>query len=138
VQIKRVGIRTIIVTPVGGYSPQPGPILDEKTGKLSQIGQENLVRLADGLIYNPRYPLQTGQVIALSEMTVQVRRMTGDGRVAQATFTFAGELEDSRYVWLLWDAKTSTYVRVRMPPVGESRVYSDDFGAFLCASFGCP
>jgi len=50
--------------------------------------------------------------------------MTGDGRIAQAAFTFAHPLDGSRYVWLLWDEATSTYARVQMPPVGETVVYS--------------
>ena len=67
--------------------------------------------------------MRVGQVVALSEVTVEVTEMTSDGRIAQAAFTFAHPLEDNRYVWLLWDEDTSTYERVQMPPVGESRVY---------------
>ncbi len=66
---------------------------------------------------------QVGQVVALSAVTIEVTEMTSDGRIAQAAFTFAHPLEDNRYVWLLWDEDTSTYERVQMPPVGESRVY---------------
>jgi hypothetical protein len=62
-------------------------------------------------------------VVALSEVTVEVTGMTGDGRIAQASFTFAHSLDDSQYVWLLWDESTSTYERVYMPSVGESSVY---------------
>jgi hypothetical protein len=67
--------------------------------------------------------MRLGQVVALSEVTVEVTEMTGDGRIAQAAFTFANPLEDNRYVWLLWDEATSTYERVQMPSVGETRVY---------------
>jgi hypothetical protein len=67
--------------------------------------------------------VQAGQVIALSEVTVEVTEMTDDGWIPQAAFTFAHPLEDDRYVWLLWDEATSTYERVQMPLVGEARVY---------------
>jgi len=123
VHIERVDTRTIVVTPEGGYTPLPGPIVDDKTGAVTPIGLENVYRALDGFYYNPRNPMRVGQVVALSEVTVEVTEMTSDGRIAQAAFTFAHPLEDNRYVWLLWDEDTSTYERVQMPPVGESRVY---------------
>jgi riboflavin transporter FmnP len=123
VQIERVDTRSILVTPDGGYTPLPGPIVDDKTGMATPVGLENVYRALDGFHYNPRNPMRAGQTVALNEVTVEVTEMTGDGRIAQAAFTFAHPLEDSRYVWLLWDAATSTYERVQMPPVGETRVY---------------
>ena len=123
VRIDRVDAQTIIVTPEGGYTPQPGPIVDDKTGMVTQIHLENVYRALDGFHYNPRNPMQVGQTVAMSEVTAEVTEMTDDGRIAQAAFTFAHPLDDSRYVWLLWNEATSAYDRVRMPPVGESRVY---------------
>jgi hypothetical protein len=123
VTIERVDAQTIIVTPEGGYTPLPGPIVDDKTGMVTPVGLENVYRALDGFHYNPRNPMQVGQVVALSDMTVEVTEMTGDGRIAQAAFTFAHPLDDNRFVWLLWNEATSTYERVQMPPVGESRVY---------------
>ena len=67
--------------------------------------------------------MRVGQVVALSDVTVKVTEMTADGRIARAAFRFTHPLEDNRYVWLLWDEATSTYARVQMPPVGETRVY---------------
>jgi hypothetical protein len=123
VHVERVDARTIIVTPEGGYTPLPGPVVDDATGMVTGVHLQNVYRALDGFHYNPRLPMRVGQVVALSEVTVEVTGMTGDGRIAQAAFTFAQPLEDSRYVWLLWDEDTSTYERVQMPPVGESRVY---------------
>jgi hypothetical protein len=123
VHVERVDARTIVVTPEGGYSPRPGPIVDDETGAVSHFSTENVSRVLDGIFYNPQDPMQVGQVVALSEVTVEVTEMTGDGRIAQATFTFARPLEDDGYVWLAWDGDTLTYERVEMPPVGESGVY---------------
>jgi hypothetical protein len=123
VHIERVDTRTITVTPEGGYTPLPGPIVDQETGIVTQIGLENVYRALDGFYYNPRNPMQVGQVVALSEVTVEVTKMTDDGRIAQAAFTFAHPLEDDRYVWLLWDNDTSTYESVQIPPIGETIVY---------------
>ncbi len=123
VRIERVDAQTIIVTPEGGYTPLPGPIVDDKTGAVTPVGLENVYRALDEFHYNPRNPMHVGQVVALPEVTVEVTEMTGDGRIARAAFTFDHPLEDSGYVWLLWNEDTSTYQRVQMPPVGESRVY---------------
>jgi hypothetical protein len=90
---------------------------------VTHVHLENVYRALDESTYNPRNPTQVGQVVALSEVTVEVTEMTGDGRIAQAAFTFAHPLEDNRYVWLLWDEDTSTYERVQMPPVGAMGVY---------------
>jgi len=123
VHIERLDAKTIIVTPEGGYTPLPGPIVDEETGAVTQIGLENVYRALDGFYYNPQNPMQVGQVVALSDVTVEVTEMTGDGRIAQAIFTFTHPLEDERYLWLLWNEETSSYERVQMPRVGETRVY---------------
>jgi hypothetical protein len=90
---------------------------------VTQVHLENVYRALDGFHYNPRNPMQVGQTVALSEVTVEVTEMTNDGRIAQAAFTFAHPLDDHRYVWLLWNEATSAYERVQMPPVGESKVY---------------
>jgi hypothetical protein len=123
VYIERLEARTIIVMPEGGYTPLPGPIVDEETGMVTQIGMENVYRALDGFYYNPQNPMRVGQVIALNDVTVEVTEMTGDGRIARAAFTFAHPLEDDGYLWLLWNEDTSSYERVQMPPVGEVRVY---------------
>jgi hypothetical protein len=123
VDIERVDDRTIVVTPEGGYTPLPGPIKDDATGMVTDVHLENVYRALDENFYNPRNPMHVGQVVALSEVTIEVTKMTADGRIAQAAFTFAHPLEDERYVWLLWDETASTYARVQMPPVGESRIY---------------
>lgn len=123
VRIDRTGDRTILVTPQGGYTPLPGPVVDDQTGTVTQVHLQNVYRALDGFYYNPRDPMHAGQTVALSDVTVQVTQMTGDGRVAQAAFTFAYPLEEDRYVWLLWKAATSSYERVQMPVVGSSRVY---------------
>ncbi len=123
VRIERVDARTIRVTPDGGYTPQPGAILDKPSGMVTGIHLENVYRALEANFYNPQHPMRVGQVVALTEVTIEVTEMTGDGRIAQALFTFAQPLEDSRYVWLLWDQATSTYQRVEMPPLGEARTY---------------
>jgi hypothetical protein len=119
VKIERVNARTIVVTPDGGYTPLPGPdsMIDGKTA------MKNVYRALDGFFYNPRNPMRIGQVVTLSEVTVEVTEMTSDGRIAQAAFTFAHPLEDSRYGWLLWDEGAASYERAQVPAIGETKVY---------------
>ena len=123
VEVRRVDSRTITVTPQAGYTPPPGPIVDGETGWVMHVHEENAYRALEGLAYNPRNPMRVGQVVALTEFSVRVAGMTGDGRIASAVFTFAEPLEDGRYVWLRWDKAASSYEAVPMPPAGESRVY---------------
>lgn len=123
VEIERVDDVSIRVTPEGGYTPLPGPILDEATGTVSHFTLENVYRWLDGFYYNPSNPMQVGQVVDLSDVTVEVTQMTGDGRIAQASFTFAHPLDDDQYLWLLWDADSASYHPVEIPSIGETRVY---------------
>jgi hypothetical protein len=123
VRIERLDAQTIVVTPDGGYTPLPGAILDRKTGQWTDVHLDNVYRALDEFFYNPRYPMRVGQAVALREVTVRVTAMTDDGRIAQASFHFDHPLEDSRYVWLLWNEDTSTYQRVSMPSVREMKVY---------------
>jgi hypothetical protein len=48
VHIERVDAQTIIVTPEGGYTPLPGPSVDDKTGMVTQVGLENVYRRSTG------------------------------------------------------------------------------------------
>jgi hypothetical protein len=123
VEIKRVDGRTIAVTPDGGYTPPPGPIVDDQTGWVMHVHADNAYRALEGFAYNPRNPMRVGQEVFLTEFTAEVTGMTSDGRIASAVITFARPLEDDRYVWLRWDKAASTYEVVHMPLVGESRVY---------------
>ena len=103
VHIQRVDAQTIIVTPDGGYTPQPGAVVDDKSGMVTEVHLKNVYRALDGFYYNPRNPMRVGQEVSLSEVTVKVTEMTGDGRIAQAAFAFAHPLDDNRYVWLQWN-----------------------------------
>jgi hypothetical protein len=47
VHIERMDARTILVTPEGGYTPLPGPIVDHATGMMTPIGLENVYRALD-------------------------------------------------------------------------------------------
>jgi hypothetical protein len=123
VVVRRVDDRTIAVTPDGGYTLPPGPIVDGATGLVMHVHGDNVYRALEGLVYNPRNPMRVGQVVAMTNVRVEIARMTSDGRIAEAVFRFANALDDGRYLWLRWDEGTSTYEVVQMPPIGESRVY---------------
>jgi hypothetical protein len=124
VEIRRVDERTIHVVPKGGYTPSPGIVIDPTSGAPTPIGLENVYRAIDrSFYYDPNHLTEVGQTVELSEFTVEVAKMTDDGRIAEANFTFAEPLESDQYRWLVWDADSESYKMVEMPPVGESRVY---------------
>ncbi|HKP60657.1 MAG TPA: hypothetical protein VJV78_28210 [Polyangiales bacterium] len=66
------------------------------------------VRVADGLVdprseaRSPRFALQRGQKVVLSELTVEVLELTSDGRPAVCDFVFTQPLESPSYVWRVW------------------------------------
>jgi hypothetical protein len=124
VTIQRVDDRTIRVTPESGYAPPPGLVEDPASGTLLPTSETNVYRNVDrSFFYDPNYLTEVGQTVTLSEFTAEVAKMTDDGRIAEAIFTFAQPLESDRYRWLVWDADSQSYRTVEMPPVGESRVY---------------
>jgi len=124
VTIERLDDRAIRVTPESGYAPLPGLVEDPSSGALVPIGEANVYRNVDrSFYYDPNYLTEVGQTVTLSEFTVEVAKMTDDGRIAEAVFTFNQPLESDSYRWLVWDAASKSYHSVEMPPVGETKVY---------------
>ena len=66
-------------------------------------------------------PFHPGDEIALSDVRVQVRDVTADGRPAEADFTFGVPLEDPSLLWTRLRAG-GTLVPWSPPAVGESQV----------------
>ena len=77
-----------------------------------------LVDPIDGLERRSDVPFQEGEIISMPDYSVDLRRVTADGRPAVAAFTFHQPLEDPGYRWLAWSSEgASPFV----PPLtGES------------------
>jgi hypothetical protein len=96
VEVHRIDDRTITVRPRGGY----------------------LVTVIDRLFRDDQDPFSVGEKIELTGMTVEVTELTGNGRPAEAAFTFSVDLEDTSLRWLQY--KKGKYVPFSPPAVGQS------------------
>jgi len=88
--------RTVIVRPEGAYLLSP----------------------LDKLCRGPRHPLRTGEVIALTDVTIEIVSQTPDGRPAAARFRFNRPLEDPSLLWWAWIE--NAFVPFTPPPAGRS------------------
>lgn len=98
VEIYRPDAKTLIVRPAYGF----------------------YVHVLDTLFRNKRNPFSVGDRVELTGMTVEIREITNDGQVAEATFIFSVALEDSSLRWLQY--KDGTFVSFTPPAVGQKVV----------------
>jgi hypothetical protein len=72
------------------------------------------------MLRSPTRPIELGEQIALSDVTVEVSALTADGRPSEILVRFAVPLEDPSLQWLQWGKHD--YVPFRVPRVGETLV----------------
>jgi hypothetical protein len=84
-------------------------VVSKDTFRVERRAGDLLRVVAPGGVFEPRWdernsrlPLQRGEHIALSELTVAVREVTADGIPTVCDFLFRQPLESSNYVWLTW------------------------------------
>lgn len=70
----------------------------------------------DKLFRNEQHPFTIGERVELTGMSVTVTELTGDGRPAEAAFTFSVGLEDPSLHWLQY--KNGSFVPFNPPAVG--------------------
>jgi hypothetical protein len=106
VEVHRSGRNTLVVRPEYGY----------------------IAWVLDELFRSDRHPLSVGDTVELTGMTVEVTKLTEDGRPAEASFTFSVPLEDDSLRWL--QHKDGRFVPFAPPAVGETVVLErqDFFG----------
>jgi hypothetical protein len=84
------------------------------------------VRYARGILADPLLelyrdrdtPMPVGTRVSLAGLDIEVRALTGDGRVSEARFRFDCDLDDPRFRFLAWNGEA--YVRWQPPPPGDS------------------
>jgi hypothetical protein len=74
----------------------------------------------DKLFLDREHPFSIGDRVELTGMTAEIRELTGDGRPAEAAFTFAVVLEDPSLRWLQY--KNGNFVPFTPPAIGQSVV----------------
>lgn len=94
--IDRPDDRTLVLRPEGGFLASP----------------------FDNVFRGSQYPMHAGERVALTTMTVEVTKLTQDGRPAEVAFHFSVPLEDPSLKWLQW--MDDGYVRFEPPAVGTT------------------
>jgi hypothetical protein len=74
----------------------------------------------DSLLRDERNPMQVGQQVRLTGLTVTILSRTPDRRPSEVSFRFARPLEDRAYRWLHWE--DGQFVPLPPPPVGATVV----------------
>jgi hypothetical protein len=70
---------------------------------------------SDRVFRAARFPMNRGDKVALSDMTVTITEVRLDGRPSAAEFTFREPLESNKYIWMRWDqyrCKTFAFPRI--------------------------
>lgn len=94
--IERTDARTLILWPSEGFLQEP----------LSRVFR------------SPSLPMDQGEEVRLSNLTVKVLSVSPSGIPQRVSFQFAKPLEDSSYLWLTW--KDRGYESFHLPLIGES------------------
>ena len=94
--IERVDARTLLLRPDTGYLSHP----------------------FDGLFRSVRTPFLAGSQVDLSDVNIQVTRLTPDGRPAEIAARFRTPLEDRSLRWVQW--KDDRYQPWKPPAVGAT------------------
>ncbi len=95
VEIHRTDVNTLIVRPSYGY----------------------YAFVFDALFRNKQHPFSVGDRVELTDMTVEITELTGDGRTAEAAFIFSVPLEDPSLRWLQY--KDGAFVPFTPPAIGQ-------------------
>jgi hypothetical protein len=108
IDVKRIDAFTLEVQPESGF-------VHEHTEKVAR---------------SRRRPFFVGDQVRLSDLTVDIREVTDDGRPKRARFRFTRPLEDPSYLWLVW--RDQGYAPFRLPAIGASvTITKTDFVGLL-------
>jgi len=116
VEVIRTDAHTLEITPAGGWLLRPGHWPKGDDAQFVWFGEQYLMQTFD-LLFRDDQPFEPGERIELSDVRIEIVRVTEDGRPATVNFRFALPLADSRYRWIYW--KDGKFARFDLPSVGE-------------------
>ncbi|MDD9936072.1 MAG: hypothetical protein OXT09_20845 [Myxococcales bacterium] len=99
VTITRVDARTLTVRPQAGFLALPSELMQR----------------------NPARPIPLGHRVTFTDMSIEVKALTKDGRPAEAIVRFAAPLEDPRYELLRWGERR--FEPMAPLGIGQSRTF---------------
>jgi hypothetical protein len=117
VQLTRLDARSLVVEPLGGFLIKPGAAVHgmENTPPASVT---YFVQTMDRIFRRSDHRMTMGQRVQTGGCTIEVLRLTSDGRPAAIRVEFPGDLDDPRFVWMTF--QRSRYEPLVPPRVGES------------------
>ena len=119
-EVRRTGVRTLVVRPDGGYYPPPGPEGQGWAALREPVSLTYFLRRMERLPQDGAELATLGQEVRLTNVTVKITGLTHDGRPAEAEFRFGRPLEDPVFRWVAWSRRESAYRAFRLPRVGET------------------
>jgi hypothetical protein len=120
VEIARIDSATILVRPKGGFLVPPGSTIGSEGDEPPLLHPAYYFQHYDKTFRSDADPMNLGERIELSGMTVEVSGLTADGRPLEALVHFSAPLEASRYRWLQWDWSQGAYRDFTPPDIGDS------------------
>jgi len=114
--LHRTDARSLIVRPGGGFFPPPN--VAKSAAPRPAFAVEYVLRTLDILTRSPSRPMQLGETVQLSGVTIEITALCADGRPAEATFRFDVPLEDPSLRWLR--RTDGEFVPFTPPAVGQT------------------
>jgi hypothetical protein len=116
VEVQRVDERTLAVRPDLGFLPKRGSPCP--TARLIHFNAAYSLQMFDSIFRDDSMRMHQGDRFTLSDVVIEVTRVSDEGNPLEVVFHFAHPLEDSSYRWLQW---TQTgFGKFVIPAVGET------------------
>ncbi len=120
VELIRTGEKTLVVRPRNGYASPPQWVTDSWTDRRAYVDPVSTLKRIERLLLGRKTAPARGQKLDLTGVTIEITKLTGDQRPAEAEFVFKVPLEDPSLCWLAWNRKTWKYDPFPLPRVGET------------------
>jgi hypothetical protein len=120
VSLTAVDERTLVIQPETGFLYSPEYLDLDGTAFFPLFHLSYSFQYGDGLFRGQDYPMELGQQVYLTGISIEVISLTEDERPQAVRVTFDRPLEDESLVWLMWDWKSARYVPLVLPGIGET------------------
>jgi hypothetical protein len=116
VEVQRSDDRTLLVRPNLGFLPKRGSPCPN--ARLIHFNAGYSLQMFDSIFRDDSMRMHQGDRFTLSDVVIEVTRVSSEGNPLEAVFRFAQPLEDSSYRWLQWTP--TGFGPFVMPAIGET------------------
>ncbi|MEW6094248.1 MAG: hypothetical protein AB1531_09815 [Chloroflexota bacterium] len=120
VSLTTVDERTLVIQPETGFLYSPEYLDLDGTAFFPLFHSSYSFQYGDGLFRGQDYPMELGQQVDLSGISIEVISLTEDERPQAVRVTFDWPLEDESLVWLMWDWENARYIPFLLPDIGDT------------------